>query len=163
MSYSSLVQLGTANSKQRQRTQNIAGMDFPTSEGVVHFIMRAKLEGVTAQNKLRSVQEQIRKLIVKPLADIFFLTYELGEEHSLKSHSAMGSIPLTTNSSGRHGKSIFIMFMDSELGPEHAEELTRLNSFTRVAFEITIVLGDRDLLLILAFFIIVMYGESRGN
>ena len=31
MSYSSLVQLGTANSKQRQRTQNIADMDFPTS------------------------------------------------------------------------------------------------------------------------------------
>ena len=25
------------------------------------------------------------------------------------------------------------------------------------------VLGDRDLLLILAFFTIVMYGESRGN
>ena len=35
MSYSSLVQLGTANSKQRQRTQNIAGMDFPTSNSQV--------------------------------------------------------------------------------------------------------------------------------
>ena len=32
-----------------------------------------------------------------------------------------------------------------------------------VTFEITMVLGDRDLLLILAFFTIVMYGESRGN
>ena len=31
------------------------------------------------------------------------------------------------------------------------------------ASERLMVLGDRDLLLILAFFTIVMYGESRGN
>ena len=31
LSYSSMVQLGTQDAKQRHRTQNIDGMDFPTS------------------------------------------------------------------------------------------------------------------------------------
>ena len=53
---SSSVQLGTANSKQRQRTQNIAGMDFPTYLGVWILTLLSRL-GIQLVDPSVSVSE----------------------------------------------------------------------------------------------------------